>query len=438
MVPYIVLIIVCTLAGTCIGTITGLIPGLHVNTVAMLMMAGDTLLFGIIMGLGSVPADQAPLFAAVIITATSITHTFVDFVPSTFLGMPDPDTALSVLPAHELLSRGEGYRAVYLSAIGSALAVGIGALILLPYTWLLGSPLNGYDVLRKHTLYILLLITSFLIVSEKSEVRGSRTLGRIMAFGVFLLSGILGLVVLPLPSTSPVGLFSTVLFPLFSGLFGISTLLLSLIQAKEEGIPEQKVIVPEIGGSEIASAVPGTLAGSLVGFLPGVSSSHAALIAVIRQDNEDAGSEETVIVTLGAVNTANALFVLVALFLTGNPRSGAAVAIMEFVPMQGWSGVLPYHLTILLMSAFLSAFIAYHITLISGAFIAGHINAVPYRRLIMGIILFICVLVLLFNGVLGLCILIVATCTGILPQIIGVRRSHLMGVLLIPVLTYLW
>jgi len=214
--------------------------------------------------------------------------------------------------------------------------------------------------------------------------------------------------------------------------------LISLIQANEEGVPEQKVTAPEIGRAEIMSSVPGTLAGSIVGFLPGVSSAHATLIALVRGGKNEANNEERVIVTLGAVNTANALFVLVALFLTGNARSGAAVVIMEFLPIGNWTGILPSHLVILLISILLSSFLGYGITLRSGAFIAIHINAVPYRKLIMGIILFICVLVLLFNGVLGMCILVVATCTGILPQFIGIRRSHLMGVLLIPVLTFLW
>ena len=153
---------------------------------------------------------------------------------------------------------------------------------------------------------------------------------------------------------------------------------------------------------------------------------------------EGGGNRESVIITMGAVNTSNAFFVLVALFLTGNARSGAAVAIQEFIPGTEWNGILPYRLCILLMAVILSSLVAYHITLLSGRKVAANINTVPYEKLVMGIIILVCVLVLLFNGMPGMLILVVSTCTGILPQTLGVRRSHLMGVLLIPVMVYFW
>jgi putative membrane protein len=46
------------------------------------------------------------------------------------------------------------------------------------------------------------------------------------------------------------------------------------------------------------------------------------------------------------------------------------------------------------------------------------------------------ILVFLFTGLLGLLILIVATFIGLLPVEWGVRRSHCMGVLLIPIILY--
>ena len=605
MLQFFILIVVCTLAGSGVGTITGLIPGIHVNTVALLLVAGNAILIAGFTMLG-VPVFQIPLLASVMITATSMTHTFVDFVPSTFLGVPDPDTALSVLPAHDLLLEGNGYRAVHLSAVGSALAVLIGVMILIPYTWVLGAPLHGYLFLKEQVLFILFFLTAFLVATEETEIRGSRLLGILCAILIFIISGILGLVVLPLPSSSPLGLYSTVLFPLFSGLFGLSTLFLSLNESMDEGIPPQKISCPHVDRNGISSAIPGAIAGSIVGFLPGVSSAHASLVAmipkkekkrkkvdeggkekelgkeeaekkkkrmvkekemrketkaeegerekemgkgmkeertegdkwkegearreVIVEENandkkegggdeegkggekrkedvsgekgkeegegvkekemgkekeaeeekevvegekekemgkkeeekrkkemekrkgkkemekkienvkggEGGGNRESVIITMGAVNTSNAFFVLVALFLTGNARSGAAVAIQEFIPGTEWNGILPYRLCILLMAVILSSLVAYHITLLSGRKVAANINTVPYEKLVMGIIILVCVLVLLFNGMPGMLILVVSTCTGILPQTLGVRRSHLMGVLLIPVMVYFW
>ena len=438
MLQLLFLVLLFAFLGTIIGIITGLTPGLHVNTVALLLITSYSALIGAISALGGVPFYYLPPLVAVVIVSTSITHTFLDFVPSTFLGVPEDETALSVLPAHRLLLEGKGYHAVRLSALGSAMAVAIAFIIFLPYTYLLGDPLNLYPIIKDNTLFILLFLTSLLLVTETAKFRNSRVLGVLVALCVFILSGILGLVVLPLPSFSPFGLFSTVLFPLFSGLFGISTLLLSLNEFQEGNIPAQEVGKEEMDLRELRPAIPGGLAGSIVGFLPGVSSAHAALIALIPGRKGDDSSPESVIITLGAVNTSNAIFVLVALFLTGGARSGAAVAVQEFLPVDQWTGLIPYFLVLLLIAVLFSSVLAYFATLAAGKMAAKHINRIPYKKLVWSIIIFIVGLVFLFNGPLGLCILAVSTLAGMIPPLVGVRRSHLMGVLLIPVMLYLW
>jgi putative membrane protein len=51
---------------------------------------------------------------------------------------------------------------------------------------------------------------------------------------------------------------------------------------------------------------------------------------------------------------------------------------------------------------------------------------------------FIFVMVVMFTGLMGLLVLLVATAVGLVPQALGVRRSHAMGVLLLPVIIMLW
>ncbi len=60
------------------------------------------------------------MVVACCIFAASTVHSFVDFVPSVFIGAPDPDEALSVLPGHRLLMEGRGMAAVRAAAVGSA------------------------------------------------------------------------------------------------------------------------------------------------------------------------------------------------------------------------------------------------------------------------------------------------------------------------------
>jgi len=432
------LILLASGIGCIIGTITGLTPGLHVNTVALLLVSSSATIFGILSTHIGIETHTAALIVAIIIVSTSLTHTFVDFVPSTFLGVPDDETALSVLPAHRLLLQGDGFKAVYLSVVGSITAVILACVFLLPYSWVLGSPLDLYVVIKDRILFILLFLSSLLLATENAKILGHRCLGTATALTLFLLAGVLGSIVLSLPTVSPFGLYSTPLFPLFSGLFGISTLLISLNDTSENGIPPQRITRLQDIGDYGKNAIPGGLAGSIVGFLPGVSSAHAALIALIPGGKNRERSPESVIVTMGAVNTSNAIFVLVALFLTGRARSGAAVAIMEFVPVDPWVGPLPYFLCLFIISIIFTSFLAYHITLWMGRVAAENITTLPYEKLIWSVILFILILVIIFNGILGLVILATVSCFGMLPPLLGVRRSHLMGVLLVPVMLYYW
>jgi len=71
-----------TLAGVALGVVSGLIPGIHANTMAGVLLAMQGVL---LTALGPV-AVGASLFAAL------VTHTFLDIVPSTFFGVPDADT----------------------------------------------------------------------------------------------------------------------------------------------------------------------------------------------------------------------------------------------------------------------------------------------------------------------------------------------------------
>ena len=81
-------ILVYVMIGIGLGTITGLIPGLHVNNIVLILL---------------LLTPRAPLNLSCAIMACAITHTFVNFIPGAFLGAPDEDTAVAILPAHRML-----------------------------------------------------------------------------------------------------------------------------------------------------------------------------------------------------------------------------------------------------------------------------------------------------------------------------------------------
>src|SRR5512136_2653156 len=174
ILPYLSLmleILLGTLIGVLLGTISGIIPGVHANTLAGVLLSLQAVLLSV---LGPVALAGA-LFAAL------ITHTFVDSLPSTFLGIPEADTSLAVLPAHALCLEGNGEEAVRIAALGSACAIVIAVpvsvfcFLLLPalqpyFDWWIG----------------ILLISSIGYMIVTSECPG-------WGLALFLVSGILGI-----------------------------------------------------------------------------------------------------------------------------------------------------------------------------------------------------------------------------------------------------
>jgi len=80
--------------------------------------------------------------------------------------------------------------------------------------------------------------------------------------------------------------------------------------------------------------------------------------------------------------------------------------------------------------------LSYFLTLKVGKIFAKKFANVPYALIVKLTITMIVILVFLFTGFMGVLILIVATLIGLLPVEWGVRRSHCMGILLLPILLY--
>ncbi len=413
----ILIIIIFVITGTLLGTATGLTPGLHVNNVALL-----ALMF--------YQTGANPLYLSALVVSAVIAHTFLDFIPSTFLGAPEADTALSVLPMHRLLLSGRGFKAVYLSAVGSALAMLI-ALPLIVFIFLFLSFVT-YSSLKYYIPVILITIILFLLYEESKKSIGSM----LTALYIFIISGAFGWLVFHLPQNDnffPISFHTELLFPMFTGLFGIPTLILS----KNASIPPQKIEKMSMEKSNFLSSLYGTVSGALVGFLPGITSGIASVIARGMY-----GSDETeeFIVTLGSVNTANALFNLAALFIIMHPRSRAVGVISNMVKVTPWVCFLhpPVIFIILLIAAFISATLSFFLTVELGKFFTKITEKLGerYGHLSMGILITLVIITFLITGVLGLIILVIGSAIGLLPPKLGVMRVHLMACILLPVLIF--
>ncbi len=442
---HILLVLIFCILGVLVGVLTGILPGLHVNNIALILLSFS----------GAIISLCAPLFSygfteefillliAVFITGVAISHTFHDVLPTTFLGAPDEDTALTILPAHNLLLQGRGYEAISWSAMGSFGAILVCFVLVYPVRWIIGYPLQLYAVLQEVMGWVLLAIALFMLATEKGMItdfgasgRRPAVMGILFAVFVFLLSGFFGLVILSFPVSSPFGLSAPVLFPALTGLFGMPTLVNSLVT--QPVIPKQKIERLQLSGGDkkesVLSVVTGSIAGVLVSIIPGITSATGTIMAMNAR--QKSGNEQT-IVTLSAVNTASAFAVVAVLFIILRPRSGAALAVNELVAVEEWTGwLIPQYLVFLLIALLVGGCLSYVLTIKLGGLFARYFVRVPYEKLVGGTILLIVCLVLVFTGVLGLLVVVVATCIGFLPILWGVRRSHCMGVLLVPIILH--
>ena len=418
------LVVLFALIGSVLGCITGMIPGFHVNNIALIFLSTSGSISLFLSSLGFINEDMVPLLVCIIIVAAAIAHTFVNIVPSTFLGAPEEDTALVLLPAHSMLLEGRGYEAITLSAAGSFGAVVLSFLLLIPFRFLIGPPVNFYWVLDDIMPFVLLAVSLVMLGTEKSKKH------ILSALLIFLLSGIFGIQVMDMGVSSPIGAKASLLFPALAGLFGIPTLLHSFGTGS---LPEQKMDEGKFNFMENGKDVgTGVIAGSVVSVLPGVTSAVATILAMVARGKSE---RENIIVTLSAVNTAASFFVLSVLFIIGKARSGSEVIVSEIMNVERWSNAIPpYSLCYLFIAVIVSSFLSYYATRFFGKVVAKHISSIPYGRAAKASVIFISAMVFIFTGFVGIAVLITGTFIGMLCLELGVRRSMAMGVLLLPIM----
>ncbi len=420
------LLVASILIGYLLGLISGLTPGIHTNNFALLLVAASPFFIGY--GFG-------PMYVAVIIISNSITHTFLDIIPSIFLGAPDADTALAVLPGHRLLLQGRAIEAIRLSAIGSFGSVIASLLLLIPLLFIF----RGYYLIQGYIGFILLFIVMIMLISENGErIEGQGSLAHLKFKGyatlLFLLSGILGLLsferefliesLIGLPNPS-------VLFPLFSGLFGAPLLIQSILS--KTVIPEQMKGAFHLTRYRVLRGIAtGTMAGAIVSFLPGVSSAIGTLLSrLFIKDDLTIDSHREFLVSLSGVNTANSIFCLVVLYVIGKSRSGAMIAVNEIYDAAMWdSSVLIVFVTVI----FFVSLISYFSTVIAGERASAVLPHINYQVMCIAVLIVITAMVVLFTGWFGLIIFLSSVPLGLMPTYAKVRRSHLMGVLMLPLI----
>ncbi|WP_458455644.1 tripartite tricarboxylate transporter permease [Methanobrevibacter sp.] len=404
------LVIACFI-GILIGTTTGMIPGIHVNTAGAILFASSTFL------LSQISAE----FLCVLMVSMSIAHALIEFVPSMLLGVPQEGTATSILPGHRMVLQGRSKEVIRIVSVGGFGAIIVTVLMLPVFSILL--PIL-HDMSKPYTWAILLAASLYLTYNLTANFRDF-----LWSLLLFVLSGILGWIIFQSPISSGVTLMCV-----FSGLFGISTILFSLNDSST--IPHQNQFYElNIDYPKFKSIFAGGITGAILGFLPGFGPAQGTVIAQAVSGTNDNDDDDTVnfLLATSGLNISDCLFSLIAIYIIGNPRSGIAVYMSYLI-----SEMSVNHLIIFIFASLLAVSVSLVLSLKLGDSFSRLMGGVDYKKLSIGVILLQIIILYIFifyyKAPLGYMTLALITsmAMGMLPHYIGIGKSHLMGVLIIP------
>ncbi|SDX83541.1 tripartite tricarboxylate transporter permease [Halobellus clavatus] len=406
------------LLGIGAGTVTGLIPGLHVNSVA----------FGAVGVATHLPGPPGAVVAAIL--AAGVVHTFLSIVPGLVLGVPDAATAPGALPGHRLVLAGRGRETIRLSALGSGIALVAAVVVAVPLAGLIGA---GRRWLLAALPALLALVAALLILAEPTRRR------RLGGLCCLCAATLLGLLTLDLPASGPVSPSgaASMLAPLFGGLFG-APILLDALDVRG-AIPPQDGTRLGLSRSEtLRAALSGVGGGALVGYLPGVSAGVAAVLALGGAGGSGPagrGSDRAYVVATSGADTATAVFSVASLVVLGAPRSGVTVAAQALLTDGNGDFALAVADTVVLFATLVVAAAVGVVLLVTlGEWYLGAVRRLPRRPLVVSVLCLLAALSVGFAGVLGGAVFCLATLLGLVPPRVGARRVHLMGVLFGPII----
>jgi len=412
----IVLAFTTSCLGSVMGVFTGLVPGIHTNTLASMMLVGYPAIAASVSGI--IPEEYVPSAVCCLIMSASVVHSFLDFVPSVFIGAPDAEDAISVLPGHRLLLKGQGMMAVRAAAVGSLVGCSAAILLAVPLQYLM---INGAsEFLDGFTKAILVAVVGVLLYNE--FLKGNLVIGTVC----FLLSGALGYAVmeLPIPSTGILG-EGTLLLPMLSGLFGLPILLSS-----DDGHPMPRQTDDGRDPVGIVPGIKGVVMGSVAGWFPGITSTVGATVsATIMPDR----SPERFISTVASIGTVTSVLSLVTLSVSGGGRSGTVIVISDILG-DSVRGFMTEPFMMLLISSAVASLLGFVLTIWAGRMMSGVMNRVSQRTMNRTVIAFVVSLIAATTGIWGIAVMVAALLIGFIPSANDTGRTCLCGCLMLPVL----
>lgn len=372
------------LIGVFLGLLSGLLPGLHSNT--------------IISVISSLGIDDESL--ALIIIALLPAHLVTSFIPAIFFGIPESGTVVAVLPGQRMVLRGGGLVALKVILFSSIIAALLS--IALFYFSLGLFPLI-YGAVRQYMGWILLAVSATLLAKSRNPA---------LALAVFLCAGTLGYFSLGSDMKDP-------FLPLFSGMFAVA----AIVNYRKTRIPKQED--KEIGTSFIKFSVAGVFFGFMADLIPGVGSpSQVATFLSIFLPLNTIGY----LAAISSISVSEAIFSLSTSASIDKSRIGATVWLSELIDIESNLAML---LTFFLISMVLTVGIIYvmrkHI---------AKLASLDFSRLNIILGLYLVSITFVLDGFFGLLVLAAGGALGLATLKLGAERINLMGAIIVPTLLY--
>jgi len=109
------------------------------------------------------------------------------------------------------------------------------------------------------------------------------------------------------------------------------------------------------------------------------------------------------------------------------------VAVDKLINISEWE--LSVIIVLLAVIIYVSL-ISYYTTIFLGDRIPVYLSRINYSKLCTGVLAGLALMVIMFTGWFGLAIFLISTTVGMIASFAKIRKTHAMGVILLPVMMY--
>ena len=372
--------------GSLVGIIIGLIPGLHCNLFAYLILLNND------------------LSVAVFLFCALLSGNVFEFLSAAYLKVPKEGEILLNDAFGRFLMDGRMNSAVRIIAYSGIITYSIAMILGV----LIGNIISLASNYLGNYAWILLLIISVLIIFRQKRW--------LIALSFFLGSGILGIIAFNINLNEP-------FLPLLSGMFGISALLFG---SQKNTAPMQidKTAVESGFFDFLRVSVIGVFSSIFMMLVPAISPSQIGFFS------SNYKNDELKVASMASINIADVVLSLTTFFYIGKARNGTIEKIGQALAI----GLKEYYL--LMFFGFFALLLSCLISININKKLGKNIDLIGSKYFKMGIIIFVTLLTLFFDGFAGLFVLIASSILGFFLIKKNVRPVNLMGSIAVPTILF--